>query len=75
MASVARGRIVIKASGGVSTGAEAFQLLAAGASLIDILTAFVYRGWTAAADINRELLGLMVQQRVDDLRALQPMWT
>jgi dihydroorotate dehydrogenase len=74
VASVARGRIVIKASGGVSTGAEAFQLLAAGASLIDILTAFVYRGWSAAADINRELLGLMVQQRVDDLRALQPMW-
>ena len=75
VASVARGRIVIKASGGVSTGAEAFQLLAAGANLIDILTAFVYRGWSAAAEINRELLGLMVQQRVDDLRALQPMWT
>jgi len=75
VASVARGRIAIKASGGVSTGAEAFQLLAAGASLIDILTAFVYRGWSAAADINRELLGLMAQRRVDDLRALQPMWT
>jgi dihydroorotate dehydrogenase len=75
VASVARGRIAIKASGGVSTGAEAFELLAAGASLIDVLTAFVYRGWTAAADINRELLGLMVEQRVDDPRALQPMWT
>jgi len=66
---------VIKASGGVSTGAEAFQLLAAGASLIDILTAFVYRGWSAATDINRELLGHMVQQRVNDVRAVQPVWT
>jgi len=75
VASVARGRIVIKASGGVSTGAEAFQLLAAGASLIDILTAFVYRGWSAATDINRELLGHMVQQRVNDVRAVQPVWT
>ena len=75
VASVARGRIVIKASGGVSTGAEAFQLLTAGASLIDILTALVYRGWSAAADINRELLCLMVQQRVDDLRGVQSMWT
>ena len=75
VASVARGRIVIKASGGVSTGAEAFQLLAAGANLIDILTAFVYRGWSAAADINRELLELMGRQRVDDLRAMQPVWT
>lgn len=75
VAAIARGRIVIKASGGVSTGAEAFQLLTAGANLIDILTAFVYRGWSAAADINRELLGLMEQQRIDDLRAMQPAWT
>jgi dihydroorotate dehydrogenase len=74
VAAVARGRIAVKASGGVSTGAEALQILAAGASLIDILTAFVYRGWSAAADINRELIGLMEQQRIDDVRALQPMW-
>jgi len=75
VASVARGRIAIKASGGVSTGEEALQILAAGANLIDILTAFVYRGWSAAANINRELLDLMERQRIDDVRALQPIWT
>jgi dihydroorotate dehydrogenase len=74
VASVARGRIAIKASGGVSTGEEARQILAAGASLIDILTAFVYRGWNAAAQINRELVDLMERQSVVDLRAFQPTW-
>ena len=70
MAAVARGRIAIKASGGVHTGADAFELLAAGATMIDILTAFVYRGWNTAAKIKAELLALMDQrgiERVADL--------
>jgi dihydroorotate dehydrogenase (fumarate)/dihydroorotate dehydrogenase len=74
VAAVARGRIAIKAAGGVSTGEEALQILAAGAALIDVLTVFVYRGWAAAALINRELAALMRQQRVDDVRALRPSW-
>jgi dihydroorotate dehydrogenase len=41
IAAVTKGRIAIKASGGVHTGADAFELLAAGATMIDILTAFV----------------------------------
>src|SRR5262249_29948385 len=52
IAAVARGRIAIKATGGVSTGHDAMQMLAAGATLVDILSAFVYRGWAAAALIN-----------------------
>ena len=59
IAAVARGRIAIKASGGVHTGADAFALLAAGATMIDILTAFIYRGWSAAAKIKAELSALM----------------
>ena len=74
VASLARGRIAIKASGGVFTGEEALQLLTAGADMIDVLTAFVYRGWNAAAKINRELAALMDRERVTDLRALQPTW-
>lgn len=74
VAAVARGRISVKAAGGVSSGEDALQVLAAGATLIDVLTVFVYRGWAAAALINRELLALMQQQRVDDIRALQPSW-
>ena len=64
MAPVTKRRIAIKASGGVHTGAEAFELLAAGATMIDILTSFVYRGWTAAIKIKAELLAKMDEQGV-----------
>jgi len=59
IAGVSKGRIVIKASGGVHSGADAFQLLMAGATMIDILTAFVFRGWNTAAKIKGELLAAM----------------
>jgi len=59
MAAVAKGRIAIKASGGVHTGEDAFELLAAGATMIDIFTAFVFRGWNTVAKIEAELLRVM----------------
>jgi dihydroorotate dehydrogenase len=74
VAAVARGRIAIKSSGGVSSGEEALQILSAGATMIDILTAFVYRGWATAAAINAELAALLDQRRLDSLQALQPAW-
>lgn len=49
------GRLPIKAGGGVFSGDDALLLLQAGASIVEIYTAFVYRGPTAAAAINREL--------------------
>jgi dihydroorotate dehydrogenase len=70
MAAVSRGRIAIKASGGVHTGEDAFQLLEAGASMIDIFTAFVFRGWNVVAKIEAELLDRMDERgiaRVSDL--------
>jgi dihydroorotate dehydrogenase len=74
MAPVTKGRIAIKASGGVHTGAEAFELLGAGATMIDILTSFVYRGWEAAAKIKSELLAKMDEQgvaRVSEVMSLR----
>ncbi len=47
---------ILFASGGVFTGGDAAQLLAAGANLIEVCTAFVYRGPRCAAHICRELL-------------------
>ena len=64
IAAVTRGRIAIKASGGVHTGSDAFEILAAGATMIDILTAFVYRGWNVAAKIKAELLALMDERGI-----------
>lgn len=71
LAEAARGRIAVKASGGVFTGADALQMMEAGATMIDIFTAFIYRGWNTAAKIKAEMLALMDQRgiaRVADLR-------
>ena len=64
LAAVSKGRIIIKASGGVHTGADAFELLGAGATMIDILKAFVYRGWNTVAKIQAELLALMDERGI-----------
>ncbi|MSQ72499.1 MAG: dihydroorotate dehydrogenase 2 [Betaproteobacteria bacterium] len=65
--AITRGRIAIKANGGVFTGEEAFQVLAAGANTVDVLTSFVYRGWDVAERINRELLALLAEHRVPEV--------
>ncbi len=72
IAAVAGGRIAIKASGGVHTGEDAFQLLEAGASMVDIFTAFIYRGWNAAAKIKAELLSLMDERGIASVSDLIP---
>jgi dihydroorotate dehydrogenase len=55
-ARIARGRIAIKGNGGVSSGADAVALLRAGATCVDLYSAFIYQGWDIARRINRELL-------------------
>jgi dihydroorotate dehydrogenase len=64
MAAVTKGRIAIKASGGVHTGADALEMLTAGATMIDLLTAFVFRGWNTAAKLKAELLAQMDQRGI-----------
>lgn len=53
---VARGRIPIKGNGGISTADDVRAMLAAGACCVDLYSAFVYRGWTIARDIHRDLV-------------------
>ena len=72
LAQVTRGRIAIKASGGAHTGAEALQLLQAGATMIDVFTAFIYRGWNVVAKINAELLQAMDEQGSASLESIAP---
>ena len=71
VAEAAKGRIAVRASGGVFTGADALQMIEAGATMIDIFTAFIYRGWNTAAKIKAEMLASMDERgiaRVADLR-------
>lgn len=51
--------IAINASGGIFSGSDALQVLKAGASTVQILTALVYRGPGVAKAINSELLNEM----------------
>jgi dihydroorotate dehydrogenase (fumarate)/dihydroorotate dehydrogenase len=53
---LSRGRLSIKANGGISSGGDVVTMLRAGAACVDIYSAFIYRGWSVARAINRELL-------------------
>ena len=66
------GRLAIKASGGVFNGEDALRLLEAGATTVELYSAFIYHGWEVAGRINRELLRHLGQRRVPELRASQP---
>ena len=67
---VTRGRAAIRARGGITTGADAFAAIAAGAATVELFTAFVYRGWAVARQINDELLDEMAANGVRDLHEL-----
>ena len=55
-ARFARGRIQIKGNGGISSAADVLAMRHAGATCVDLYSAFVYQGWTVARDINRDLV-------------------
>jgi dihydroorotate dehydrogenase len=53
------GRVAIKALGGITSGADAYAAIAAGASSVELFTALVYEGPGVCRAINRELLRTM----------------
>jgi dihydroorotate dehydrogenase len=59
VAQHARGRLLVRAAGGVFTGDDALEMFRAGATTVEIYTAFVYRGWRAARAITTRLVELM----------------
>lgn len=71
LADATQGRIAIKANGGITTGEDALKVLMAGATTFDILSAFVFRGWSAASLINDELLTLMQREGISSLESLR----
>ena len=58
------GQLAIKASGGVFSGSDALRMFEAGASSVEVYSAFVYRGWQVAGLINRELLALLRERGI-----------
>jgi len=53
------GRIPIIGVGGVSTGADAYSKIRAGASLVQLYTSFIFEGFGLANRINRDLALLL----------------
>jgi dihydroorotate dehydrogenase len=65
------GRVAIAALGGISTGADAFAAIAAGASTVELYTSFVYQGPGVVRRIARELLELLDQAGIPSVTALR----
>jgi dihydroorotate dehydrogenase len=70
VADHAGGRLLIRASGGIFTGEDAASMLRAGATTVEVYSAFIYRGWGVAGLINRELLALCRRQGLASVREL-----
>jgi dihydroorotate dehydrogenase len=65
------GRLAISALGGISSGADAFAAIAAGATTVELYTAFVYNGPGIVRKIARELLQLLEEAGIADVNALR----
>jgi dihydroorotate dehydrogenase len=57
--AIAGGRVVLVGCGGIFSGEDAWAKIRAGATLLQLYTAFIYGGPAAVARINRELLACM----------------
>ena len=65
-----QGRVPIVGVGGVFSGRDAFELLQAGASLIQLYTGLVYEGPGLVRKVKSELLTLMKESGVSGLKEL-----
>ncbi len=61
------GRLPIIGSGGIFTAADAYEKIRAGASLIEVYTAFVYHGPGLIKQLNRELATLLKQDGLSSI--------
>jgi dihydroorotate dehydrogenase len=63
------GKLPIIGVGGIFTGGDAFEKIAAGATLVQLYTGFVYQGFTVARDINASLAEIFRQRGLKTLEA------
>ena len=66
-ARLARGRLVLIGVGGVSSGAEALAKIKAGASLVQVYSAFAYEGPALVGRLKRELLAALAAEGFADV--------
>jgi dihydroorotate dehydrogenase len=64
----ARGRLIVRAAGGVFTGEHALRMFEAGAASVEVYSAFIFRGWGVAGDLKRELLQALAVRQIASVR-------
>jgi dihydroorotate dehydrogenase len=69
VARLARGRLVLVGCGGVASGADVLAKLRAGASFVQLYTAFAYHGPPLLARLHREILACLDRDGLPDIRA------
>ena len=62
------GKIPIIGVGGVSSGKTAYEKIIAGASLLQLYTGFVYRGPLTAKDIKKELIQILKDEGLKNIK-------
>jgi len=62
------GKIPIIGVGGVNSGKSAYEKIIAGASLLQLYTGFVYRGPSAAKDIKKELIQILKNEGIKNIK-------
>ena len=61
-------KIPIIGVGGVNSGKAAYEKIIAGASLLQLYTSFVYRGPSAAKDIKKELIQILKNEGIKNIK-------
>jgi len=62
------GKIPIIGVGGVNSGKSAYEKIVAGASLLQLYTGFVYRGPSTAKDIKKELIQILKNEGIKNIK-------
>jgi len=62
------GKIPIIGVGGVNSGKSAYEKIIAGASLLQLYTGFVYRGPSTAKDIKKELIQILKDEGIKNIK-------
>ncbi len=68
VARITAGQVPIISVGGISTAADVYTRLQAGASLVQLYTAMIYHGPSIAAHLSWALAGLLRRDGVTDIR-------
>ena len=62
------GKIPIIGVGGVNSGKSAYEKIVAGASLLQLYTGFIYRGPSTAKDIKKELIQILKDEGIKNIK-------